>query len=270
MNSFKSNFGFIVALVAILASLEFSFLSDTIVKNYEKSMANDYNIVIVSSKELTQNIIANVVPQTKSLEVLSHKKIIDRLSNDISAKNLGVLQNIMPKFYSLRLKSFPNSSVLNSLRSKLLKIDGVSKVETFSKTHDKIYKILNITRVLCYIFMGFIFIIGMLLMSRQISLWTYRHKERIEIMSLFGAPFLLKSAVLYKSAVIDAIVSALIVIVTFAFLPKFAPIQTLISQVDIVLPSVSFEQGMWLLGIAVLLSILIVSFVMARTKQLEK
>ncbi|WP_169752962.1 cell division protein FtsX [Campylobacter mucosalis] len=266
MRSLKDNIGFILALIAILASVEFSFLSDKIVKNYEQLMANDYNIIIVSNKELLDTTLKPIIPTFASLEILGPQKILERLSNDVSAKNLSILQNALPKFYSLRLNAFPSSDYMNQIRAKILKLDGVSKVETFSKTHDKVYKILNITRSVSYVFMGLIALIGTLLMSRQISLWIYKHKERIEIMSLFGAPFMLKSAVLYKSAILDSILSTAIVVCLFKAMPSIQGIQNLLSQVDLIMPQIELKDMFILFGIALTLGAFVVSIVMARAK----
>ncbi|MGG7072825.1 cell division protein FtsX [Campylobacter sp. 9BO] len=266
MRSLKNNIGFILALVAILASIQFSFLSNTVVKNYEQLMANDYNIVLVTTKEIDENFIRPIVPTFRSLENLGTQKIIERLSNDISSKNLSILQNTLPKFYSLKLNSFPSTEYMKEIRSKLLKLDGITKIETFSKTHDKVYKILNITRTLSYVFMGLIAVIGTLLMARQISLWIYQNKDRIEIMSLFGASFMLKSAVLYKSAVLDAIIATIAVVCLFEFLPNFSQVASMVSQIDIVLPSIMLEEAFVLGGVAFLLSMFVVSIVMAKAK----
>lgn len=266
MRSLKNNFGFILALVAILASIQFSFLSTQVVKNYESAMASDYNIIIVSTNELNENAIRPLVPTFAELSLLSSQKILDRLSTDISSKNLSILQNTLPKFYSLKLSDFPSKAYMSELHGKLSKIDGVSKVEMFSKTHDKVYKILNITRLVGYVFMGLIALVGMILMSRQISLWVYQNKERIEIMTLFGAPFFLKSALLYKSAFFDAIIATLLVGALFYFMPNFSSVASLVSEVNLVLPSITLIQIATLFGIALFLSLFIVSIVMAKVK----
>lgn len=266
MKSLKNNIGFILALIAILCSIEFSFLANNTVKDYEKMMANDYNIIIVANKELSENTIRAVVSTFKELESLGTQNIIQRLSADISAKNLSILQNTLPKFYSLKLTSFPNTGYINSLRSKLLKIDGVNKVETFSKTHDKVYKILNIVALISYVFMGLIAATSLILMLHQINLWLFEHKERIDIMRLFGAPFLLKSALLYKSAIIDAVIATGIVVGIFELLPNMPIINSIVSQVDIVLPKISLNEILVLCTTSITLSLFVVSIVMIKAK----
>jgi len=146
MRSLKNHLGFILPLIALLFSVQFSLTADKVVRDYERLMGNDYNIVIVSSKELSDAILKPVVSNLSSIEPLSPQKIIDRLSNDISAKNLSILQNALPKFYSLKLSEFPTPQYMDDLKQKLLKFDGITKVETFSKTHDKVFKMLNLAK----------------------------------------------------------------------------------------------------------------------------
>ena len=153
MRSLKNQLGFILPLIALLFAIEFSLTSDKIVQNYEALMNNDYNIIIVSSKALDETQIRPLVPTLDRLEPLSAQGILDRLSDNVSAKNLSVLQNALPKFYSLKLSAFPSTQLMNEIKDKLQKIDGVSRVETLSRAHDKVYKILNLTKTLSYTFM---------------------------------------------------------------------------------------------------------------------
>ena len=98
MRSLKNHLGFILPLIALLFSVQFSLTADKIVREYERLMGNDYNIVVVSNKELSEPVLKPVISTLASVEPLSPQKIIDRLSNDISAKNLSILQNALPNF----------------------------------------------------------------------------------------------------------------------------------------------------------------------------
>jgi len=51
------------------------------------------------------------------------------------------------------------------------------------------------------------------------------HQNRMYVMGLFGAPFWMKSASLYKSVVIDALISAILVGLLFYFMPNFIDIE---------------------------------------------
>ncbi|WP_169999765.1 cell division protein FtsX [Campylobacter sp. RM9328] len=268
MRSLKNHLGFLLPLIALLFAVEFSITSDKIVKNYEALMGRDYNIVIVSLKELTDTDIKPVIKSFLSLEQLSAQKIIDRLADDISAKNLSILQNALPKFYSLKLSEFPTPKTMNEIKDKIQKMEGISKVETFSSTHDKVYKILNLTKMLSNMFMWILAFVGSMLMFKQARIWLYEHKERIEIMTLFGAPFWLKSAMLYRIAVIDSILSSILVSVFFYFLPDIEFFNSIAKEIDVAVPRLNFEQEpAMLFGVAIALSIFTVSLVMRRVKK---
>lgn len=268
MRSLKNHLGFILPLIALLFSVQFSLTADKIVREYERLMGNDYNIVVVSNKELSEPVLKPVVSTLASIEPLSPQKIIDRLSNDISAKNLSILQNALPKFYSLRLSEFPSPEYMEEIKQKLLKFDGISKVETFSKTHDKVFKMLNLAKSISYAFMAILCVVGLMLMLKQAKIWLFEHRERIEIMTLFGAPFWLKSAMLYKSAMVDSIVATIVVGAFFFFLPSIEIFRENAASIDVVLPSLDISRDIFILfGVAVVLSIFAVSLVMSKARK---
>ena len=87
MRSLKKSHGIYIAVnKTLLFSVQFSLTADKVVKEYERLMGSDYNIAVVSNKELSEPVLKPVVSNLASLEPLSPQKIIDRLSNDISAK----------------------------------------------------------------------------------------------------------------------------------------------------------------------------------------
>ena len=258
MRSLKNHLGFILPLIALLFSVQFSLTADKVVRDYERLMGNDYNIVIVSSKELSDAILKPVVSNLSSLEPLSPQKIIDRLSNDISAKNLSILQNALPKFYSLKLSEFPTPQYMDDLKQKLLKFDGITKVETFSKTHDKVFKILNLAKSISYAFMAILCVIGLMLMLKQAKIWLFEHR----------APFWLKSAMLYKSAMVDSLVATVAVGAFFFFLPSIEIFRENAASIDVVLPSLDPSRDIFILfGVAMFLSIFAVSLVMSKARK---
>lgn len=268
MRSLKNHLGVIFPLIALLFCVQFITLTENTIKDYERLMNKDYNIIIVSSKELDESMIKPMVNTFESIESLSAKSVLDRLSKDISAKNISALENALPKFYSLKLNSFPSTGYMNEIRDKILKIDGVSKVETFSKTHDKIYKILQLIKKISQIFSLLILVIGLMLLFKQMRIWLYEHKERIDIMTLFGASFWLKSGVLYKIAVIDSFIATVCVVALYIMLPDFEIIKATASEVGIDLAKIDIiVDGATLLGISLILSMIAVSFVMRRAKK---
>lgn len=268
MRSLRNHLGVILPIVTLLFSIQFISLVENIIKNYEKLMSDDYNIIIVSQNDLNASVLKPLISDLASLEQLSSKSVMDRLSRDVSAKNISILQNALPKFYSLKLSSFPGSEQMETIKSKILNVRGVSKVETFTKTHDKVHKSLKLIKKISEIFSVLIVVTGFMLMLKQMRIWLYEHRERIEIMTLFGAPFWLKSAVLYKIAIFDSIFGATLVTVFYMFLPEIEIARALVSEIDMSLPTMDIGyDGLKLFGIALFLSIFCVSLVMRKAKK---
>ncbi len=268
MKSLRNHFSVIFPLVVILLSLQFSISLAKLVKDYEMRLTDDYSIIIVSVKKLNEKSVKSDISDFKSLTQMSTKKVLDKLKNDISSKNILLLQEALPKFYSLKLTSFPSNKRLQQIKRKLQNYTTVTRVEVFSKTHDKIYKLFVIAKSTSYIFTALMFLVSLLLVLKQMRIWVYEHKERMDIMTLFGAPFWMKSAVLYRLAVIDSIISTCIVVAIFYFLPNVSEIKKQFDDLDILLPQISiFFEGGLLLLIAFIFSLFAVSLVMLKIKR---
>lgn len=270
MKSIKNHLGFILPLIALLFAVQFSSLGNEILKQYEELMSKDYNIVVVSNKELNLSQITASIKEIKSLNPINPDTIVSRLSNEISSKNLSLLKNALPNFYSIKLNEFASSVKLQNIRARLLNIDGVTQVETFLKTHDKIYKALMLSRYLSLAFVYIIASIGVLLMLKQVKIWLYEHTERIEIMTLFGAGFWLKSSILYKTAIIDSIIASIAVIASFYFAPELESIKSILLELDLNMPRIDIiKDGGNLLLWGLSISIVAVSLVMKTHKKIK-
>ena len=267
MKSFKNHLSVIIPLVALLAGIEFILSANRVLSEYENMMNKDYTIIIVSQNELNATDVKPLVYTFESLEPLSSKSVLEKLSKDISAKNIAVLQEALPKFYSLRLNAFPSTQYMSEIKDKIAKIAGVSRVETFSKTHDKVYKILQLVKNISAIFSCRIGLIGLMLILKQMRIWLYEHKERIEIMTLLGAPSWLKSGALYKTALFDSFIATVFTVVFYAFLPDFQPVKDAASGLNINFPAIdAFYDGAMLLFVSLTLSFLAVYTVMRKSR----
>ncbi|MBL0687620.1 MAG: ABC transporter permease [Sulfurospirillum sp.] len=265
MKSLRNHLSVIIPLFVTLFSLQFIFLINQIVDSYSRTLTKDYSIVVVASKELSQTTIKNIVSGVKSIEEISSKKILDKLKDKISTKNISLLKTSLPKFYSIKLKSFPNEKDIEEIKDKLLKIESITKVETFSKTYSKIYRMFQALEKIVFLFSIFVLIISVLLMVKQMKIWLLEHQERMSIMTLFGAPFWIKSAVLYRLVVIDSLISTLLVSAVYIFIPKFEKIDTFAKSIDIVIPEffILKDTGV-LLIVSLLFSLFIVSIVIRK------
>lgn len=265
MKSLKNHLSVIFPLFVLLFSLQFSFLSAKIVKDYAKKLTQDYSIVVVAPKTLSQAVVKSRVSGIKSIEEISSKKILDRLKGNISSKNISLLKIALPKFYSIKLESFPDLKEIEKIKQKLLKSGLVNKVETFSKTHDKIYRMFELLKNTAFIFSIFIVIISVLLMFKQMRIWLLEHKERMSIMTLFGAPFWMKSAVLYRLVIVDSFISTFLVGVIFITFPQIDRINIFAKTMDIAIPKFDLvKDSTTLLGISLMFSLFIVSIVLRK------
>lgn len=263
MKSIKTHFGVIISLVALLFSIQFGVFINNLSKNYEHTIQNQYNIVIVSKSDQNISNMQNSVSEVASITEVSTKNIIDRLKGKISDASLGNLRDNLPKFYSVKLKSFPSASELKSIEEKLLKIKNITRVEIFKKTYDDIHKVLTLLKSLVFGFTILIVILGLMLIYKQMRIWVYEHKDRIEIMDLFGASFILKSGKLYRMALIDSVIATIIVVCFYMLLPQWELFLTIVHNITPLDRAIELPiDGLCLFGWAISLSIIAVTLVM--------
>ena len=265
MKSLKNHLSVIFPLFVLLFSLQFALMSDKIVKSFTQRLTNDYSIVIVAPKKLDEAVLMSKVRGIKSIKEISSKKILDRLKGNISSKNISLLKVALPKFYSIKLKSFPDLKEIEEIKNKLLKTKMVKKVETFAKTHTKVYRVFVLLKSVSFLFSAFILIVSLLLMFKQMRIWLLEHKERMTIMSLFGAPFWMKSAMLYRLAIVDSFVSTVLVSIVYIILPNIEKAKEFTTSLNIKIPEFDIIQdGGLLLGISLVFSLFIVSLVIRK------
>ena len=100
---------------------------------------------------------------------------------------------------------------------------------------------------------------------KQAEVWIFEHKQRFEIMSILGAPFWMKSAMLYRVVIVDSIVSALLVVSLFFYLSKNREFLSYFSNMGIRFPQVNIiNDSSILLGIGVVISIISVTFAISK------
>lgn len=268
MRSFKSHISVIFPLVILLFAIEFSLMLGKFVSDYEFKMTSDYNIIIVSEIELNENMLIPIIPTFASLTTLDANLILNRLKNDISAKNISVLKSILPKFYSLKLTNFPSKDAMVNIKANLSKIQGIKRVETFSKTHDQVYNMLILSKNIADYFAILVGLLGLVLVFKQMRIWLYEHKRRVEIMTLFGAPYWLKSAMLYKLSIIDSIIATTLVVIFYAIFPALPSFKSAIFAVGFDQPNLNLlSDATILFGVSIGVSIIAVSLVMLLSRR---
>jgi len=262
MKSINSHFSIIISVFVLLFSFQFTQFMSSVVETYSSKIVDDYSIIVVASTEIKEEGLKELVPEIASLSEISSKKILDRLKNDMSSKNLSLLQVALPKFYSLKLQRLPNKARMEAIKQALLGHSSITRIETFAKTHEKIFKMFVLLQSMVYVFTFFMGAVSILLVFKQVRIWTYEHNRRMSIMTLFGASFFMKSAMLYRMTIVDSLISALVVCAIYSFVPELPIVQNIALDLDIILPEFDFlYEGIPLIGASFIFAILSVSLV---------
>ncbi len=267
MKSVRNHLSLIIPLVALLLSFEFSILIDRLVKDYERRVNNEYSIILVAENAIEESIFKSKVDVIEKVEEIDSKHVIDKLENDISPSNFALLKVSIPKFYKITLNTFPSENEIKSIEKYLLTIKGIKRVETFSKTHNQIYSLLVVINSLSNMFAITIFAVGFLLMVKQVEVWRFEHLERMEIMALFGAPYWMRSALLFRLAITDSIISAIITIGLYHWFSINETLNVILSGIGF--HNLSFDiigDSIYLFGISLGLSLFAVILVITRQK----
>lgn len=222
MRAFKTFFSFSIPLITILFSFSIYLIVDKAVEKYQKSIINDYSIVIVSKTKLEKELVENKGIELKKLEELPKEAIIDKLKQSLSQRSTELLELKLPYFYKLYLYNFPTKVELEDIKKNLLSLNSVSKVETFTKDHNQLYSLLLLTQNITNILFAILVLYALLILIKQVKIWFYEHNERISIMKLHGASLLYCARPLINTTIVSSIISSAIVIVlTYLFLENY-------------------------------------------------
>ncbi|MGP1449549.1 MAG: cell division protein FtsX [Wolinella sp.] len=233
MNSLKHHLSLIIPLLALLFSLESIILLDRAIKRYEQNLGKSYSIIIASRSELSIDDVRLAVGDAEGLVRISTDGVLEKLKRDISSANLSILQDSLPKFYSLALSRFPDRARLRAIEASLKRLSGVERVESFAKSHDQLYQLLLLLKGGVVIFVTLIAVISLLLMSKQIELWRFEHSERMEIMGYFGAPSWMRNGLLFRLALIDSLIATLFISGGVFYISRDSSVLSLLGDVGL-------------------------------------
>ena len=218
MKSIKNHLSLVIALVSILFSIQILVIAERSIDTYKDKLANDYSIVVVSQKVLQSSKILEEFSIVENISPLSPDGVIKRLDTGMSRKNIELLKLTLPKFYNIKLKYYPSSSEIKVLTEKLLRKSSITKVENYSNSHDSTYKLLLLFKRVITIFSVSMLVVTMLLIVKELRIWQFKHNERMNIMGLFGAPIWMRSAILFRLSIVDALIASLISFILFTFI----------------------------------------------------
>jgi len=268
MKSIKNHLSLVIALVSILFSMQIFIIVDRSIESYKNNLSMNYSVVIVSNKTLVTEDILAIDPILFAAKELSPDNVISRLNTGMSKKNKELLKVTLPKFYKLKLKHYPTPQEVKNLTKNLLAHKSIDKVENFSNNHDTTYKLLLLFKNVITVFSISIFIVTTLLIFKELRIWQYNHSERMNIMGLFGAPVWLRSAVLFRLAIVDALIASALAFGLFIYISSnrwvLEQFQAIGIELVIFNPLTDF---LILTGVAVFLSLLLASLIVLGHKE---
>jgi cell division transport system permease protein len=264
--SIKEHISLITALFAILFTLQVYFIIERTIVIYEETLRTSYSMIVVSSKNLKIDLVKDEIQEISKIEKINPRKVINRIKTELNKEDVSMLKDHLPNFYRIFFQHYPSPETLESLKLRVQQIDGVIRVETYSKTHNQIFKLLILFKDISNIFLIVIFLVSTMLVIKEMRIWQFEHTDRMYIMALFGAPLWMRSAVLFKVAVMDSFVSSIIVVITFMFLSMNGWLHELFSMISVEVNIFRvFEDSFRLIIIS-----FIISFVLAMVTILRK
>jgi cell division transport system permease protein len=268
VKSFKNHLSLVIALLSILFSLQSFIIVQRAIESYKENLAKNYALVIVAKQNIDEKKFLNNYSLVASVEKISADNVIKKLNSGMSKKNMELLKLTLPRFYKLKLKHYPSPAEIESLRTKLLENSYIQKVESFSKTHDTTYKLLLLFKRVITVFAFTVMIVTVLLIFKELRIWQFKHNERMNVMGLFGAPVWLRSAVLFRLAIVDAIIASALAFLIFSYLSTTSWIENEFNNIGITL--VFFDKlydFLLMLGVSVTVSILLAAFIVLGHKE---
>lgn len=211
MNTFKKHISLIIPLLALLFSLQSIILVNRAIVIKEDKLSQSYSILLASEQNLDFNLILRNIKEAKSLDEINPDFLLQKIQQNMTEASIKEIKQGLPFFYSLKLSIFPDEKKLASINSILSKIPSVVKIETFSKTHNQVYRLLYFIKINIWIFGSLITILSIILLIRQIQIWRFEHIKRMEIMTFLGARAWIKNGILFQLAVIDSIITSILI-----------------------------------------------------------
>jgi len=218
MKSIKNHLSLVIALLSILFSMQIFIIVDRSIDAYKEKLSNNYSVIIISKKRLLDETILDISDLILDFQELTPDNVIKKLNKDIDKKNIELLKSTLPKFYKLNLRHYPSPKEIKKLTHDLLLNKNITKVENYAKVHSTTYRLLLLFKDVVSIFALCVFIVTILLIFKELKIWQFKHFERMSIMSLFGAPAWLRSAVLFRLAVMDAVIATFVTFGIFVYL----------------------------------------------------
>ena len=211
---------FILPLMAILLGIEFYFVFDRTTNTYEKGLKEGYSMLAVTKKPMELSAFKTLNEHISGSEEIERENIVSEVAKGVGKSSSREILAALPYFYNLRLDSYLHTSGLGKIKKDLESDANIKRVETFGGSYHSSYRLFSFVKFILKIFIVFMAVVSLFLIIKQMEIWKYAHKERMQVMEIFGAPLMLRSGVLFRVAFVDAIFATILVSAIF-FYTKF-------------------------------------------------
>jgi len=201
---------FIFPLVAILLGIEFYMVFNRITAGYEQRLKEGYTMLVVASKPLTLEKLKKANPHVAIVRNIKRENIVESVSRDMDKAGKEAVLARLPYFYDVGFDSYLDTRELEKIKQDLEKHPDITRVETFGASYASAYRLFSFIKLLLKIFIAFMAVVSLLLILKQVEIWKYEHRQRMEVMEIFGAPLMLRAGVLFRIAIVDAFIATLI------------------------------------------------------------
>ncbi|WP_456402564.1 hypothetical protein [Hydrogenimonas sp.] len=233
MRSIRHHLALILPLFAILFSIEYLLVFDRIIDRYETKLKENYSLILVADKSVKLSDITHCDTLIQRIEPIDAEKVLQKIKGQMARESLEKIRSIMPLFISIKLRRYADRERIDRLKSELMSIEGVKAVHVFEKVHDRLYAMLLFMKTGFIVFGTLIGLISLLLLMKQMTIWQFEHRERMQIMALFGAPVWLRSGVLFRLAIVDALFALVAVVAAMLYLVGNAEVGELLRGIGV-------------------------------------
>ena len=211
MKFIKNHLMFILPLMAILLGVEFYLVFNRTTDSYEKRLTEGYTMLVVSKKPVELTTFQKHNKHIVSSKQIDRSRIITEVAKGVSKSSSREILKSLPYFYNLSLDAYVKTSELEKIKRDLEVDKNIKKVETFGSSYSSNYRLFSFIKFILKIFIVFMAVVSLFLIIKQMEIWKYAHKERMQVMEIFGAPMMLRSGVLFRIAFVDAIFATIFV-----------------------------------------------------------
>ena len=218
MKFIKNHLMFIFPLMAILLGIEFYLVFDRTTDSYEKGLKEGYSMLVVTKKPMELSALKSLNKHISTSEKIKRENIVSEIAKGVSKSSSKEILAALPYFYNVGLDSYLHTSGLEKIKIDLEADTNIKKVETFGSSYSSAYRLFSFIKFTLKLFIVFMGVVSLFLIIKQMEIWKYAHKQRMQVMEIFGAPLMLRSGVLFKVAIADAIIATIITSLIFLYL----------------------------------------------------